>query len=285
MTKEFPRTDVGGVSLPRMIIGTNWLVGYSHKSPSGDNMIKRIYAEPDKFYPVFEAFLGYGIDAVLGSIGDDQLMLDAIAYAEDKTGKKLIIIDTPILNVSDTKEGRKEAEAKIKRSAKAGSTFCMPHHCSVEKLIDKEKGEIRRLGDYTSMVRDAGMVPGLSCHMPECIVYSDENGYDVETYIQLFNCLGFLMQVEIETIAAIIHNAKKPVLTIKPMAAGRTTPYVGLSFNFSVLRPIDMVAVGCFNADEVHEDVEISLAALERRYPNIKRRDSPANDQAAFGNK
>ena len=33
------------------------------------------------------------------------------------------------------------------------------------------------------MIRENGMVPGLSEHMPEMIVFSDLNGYDVETYI------------------------------------------------------------------------------------------------------
>ena len=44
--------------------------------------------------------------------------------------------------------------------------------------------------------------------MPELIVYSDRNGYDVQTYIQIYNCAGFLMQVEIEAVARIIHEAK-----------------------------------------------------------------------------
>ena len=28
--KQFPRTEVAGVSLPRLLIGTNWLLGWSH---------------------------------------------------------------------------------------------------------------------------------------------------------------------------------------------------------------------------------------------------------------
>mgnify|MGYP000211194395 CR=1 FL=1 len=51
------------------------------------------------------------------------------------------------------------------------------------------------------MIRDAGLIPGLSAHMPELVVYSDKNGCDVETYIQIFNCMGFLMQAEIEAVA------------------------------------------------------------------------------------
>ena len=41
------------------------------------------------------------------------------------------------------------------------------------------------------MIRENGMVPGLSAHMPEMIVFSDLNGYDVETYIQIYNEWAF----------------------------------------------------------------------------------------------
>jgi 3-phosphoglycerate kinase len=112
--------------------------------------------------------------------------------------------------------------------------------------------------------------------MPELLQYSDLNGYDVETYIQLFNCMGFLMQTELESVIRIIHEAKKPVMTIKPMAAGRVTPYVGLTFNWTVIRPCDMITVGCLSKYEAAEDIEISLAALERRLPNLEGRSSPA---------
>ena len=37
---EFPRTTVGGVSLPRLIAGTNWFLGYSHTSLAKDKFIR-----------------------------------------------------------------------------------------------------------------------------------------------------------------------------------------------------------------------------------------------------
>ena len=119
------------------------------------------------------------------------------------------------------------------------------------------------------------MIPGLSAHMPELILYSDANGYDVETYIQLYNPMGFLMQVEIEQVSRIIHRAKKPVMTIKPMAAGRCSPYVGITFAYATLREQDMVTVGCMTPDEADEDIEIGLAAIERRLPELEARSSP----------
>jgi len=96
---------------------------------------------------------------------------------------------------------------------------------------------------------------------------------------------SFLMQVEIETVASIIHSAKKPVMTIKPMAAGRTTPYVGLNFSWNTIRPCDMVTVGCTDPAEAAEDIEISRAALEHRFPNLEKRASPNQNQDAFGGK
>ena len=97
----------------------------------------------------------------------------------------------------------------------------------------------------------------------------------METYIQLYNPMGFLMQVEIEQVSRIIHRAKKPVMTIKPMAAGRCSPYVGITFAYATLREQDMVTVGCMTPDEADEDIEIGLAAIERRLPELEARSSP----------
>jgi len=272
----FPRTTVAGVSLPRLLIGSNWIFGWSHKGHAADLFITEQHSTVDATLGIINAFLEYGIDAWMAPFSSHPAALDKIRAIQDRIGKKLILIDTPVLNMDDSAAARREAEVVIKTSAQIGSTFCLIHHSCCEQLVNKNKKTLDRLPDYTSMIRDAGLIPGLSAHMPEIIQYSDLNGYDVETYIQIFNCLGFLMQVEVESVIRIIHDAKKPVMTIKPMAAGRTTPYVGLTFNWNVLRPQDMITVGCVNELEVHEDVEISLAALEHRLPNLEGRSSPA---------
>ena len=273
---SFPRTTVAGISLPRMLIGTNWIFGWSHTGHAADIYIRERHSTTEATLSIVNAFLQYGIDAIMGPFSTHPEATDRIRAIQDKIGKKLIIIDTPILNMDDNAAARKETEAIIKLSAEIGSTFCLIHHSCCEQLINKNKKTMDRLGDYTAMIRSAGLIPGLSAHMPEVIQYADLNAYDVETYIQIFNCLNFLMQVEIESVVRIIHEAKKPVMTIKPMAAGRTTPYVGLTFNWNVLRPQDMITVGCISEHEVHEDVEISLAALEHRLPNLEGRSSPA---------
>ena len=277
--EQFPRTTVGGIDMPRMIIGTNWLLGWSHTGAAADAGIKEKYQRPEDFYPVLHTYLEHGINAIMGPMSDNDLGYDAIKYAEDKDGKHIIIVDTPVINVDDTPQARLEAEKQIKKSASLGCEFCFLHHISVEQLVNKNKRQITRLPDYTKMVRDAGMLPGCGAHMPEVILYCDANGYDVESYIQIFNCMGFMMQVEIENVARIIHNANHPVMTIKPMAAGRTTPYVGLTFNWNAIRSCDLVTVGAGSSKEAEEDIEYSLAALNHRFPDVEGRGSSGKNQ------
>ena len=284
MSDLFPRTMVENISLPRLLMGTNWMLGWSHTTVSADHMIKRRFQEAEPFQAMVEAYLRRGVDAMMAPFGGQDALLDGIRRAEDRTGCHVIKIDTPIIDVADSSQARASAEATIRQCAANGSEICLIHHSSAEQLVNKLKGTMDRLPDYLDMIRQHGMVPGLSAHMPELILYSDANEYDVQTYIQIYNCVGFLMQVEVEGVRAIIENAKKPVMSIKAMAAGRVSPYVGLSFSFATLRPCDMVTVGAHTPEEVDEDVEIALAAIERRYPNLDRRSSP-NQTAVLGGK
>lgn len=281
--EKFPRTLVGNVSMPRLIIGCNWVSGFSHMSASGDTMIRQIHKSPETVSEIFEAFLEYDINAVLGLFGVDSKLMPAVEMAQERTGKKMILIDEPIINVDDSPSARAEANKKIKECAERGSTFCLPLHSCVEQLVNKNTRRIDRLPDYLDMIRQAGMIPGLSAHMPEIVQYADLNEYDVETYIEIYNSLGFLMQVEVESVHKIIHSAKKPVITIKPLAAGRTTPFIGLNFVYNTIREKDMVSIGTFNAGQAREDIEIALAAIERRPPEIESRNSPLNTSVVTG--
>ena len=280
---HFPRTEVAGISLPRMLIGTNWVLGYSHTGPAADELIKSRHADPANVADLMDAYMYYGIDAVMAPAFEPNSPLRAgMQLTEEKYGRPMTQIVTPAINVDNNAAARAEAEALIKKCADDGATFCLIHHASAEQLVNKNTMTMDRLPDYLYMIREHGMIPGLSAHMPELVLFSDENGYDVETYIQIYNCMGFLMQVEIEAVATIIRSAKKPVMTIKPFAAGRTTPFVGLNFSFATIRDCDMVTVGCFNEAEAAEDIEIALAALERRMPNMQGRNSPAKNQAVL---
>ena len=266
--------------MSRLVAGTNWMLGYSHTSPAADSLIRNRNGNREAVAEIFETFLDSGVDTMVGLFHGNTALTDGMKLAEERSGRSIIRFDTPVLNVDDNPAARREAEAMIAESASLGARFCFPHHSSAEQLVNKNLRAMPRLSDYLSMIRDHGMIPGLSAHMPELVVYSDLNDYDVETYIQIYNCAGFLMQVEVEYIHKVICNARKPVMTIKPMGAGRVSPFVGLTFSFATIRPEDMVAVGCLTPHEAAEDVEISLAAIERRPPVVEGRSSPQKSAA-----
>ena len=270
MENLFPRTEVDGLSLSRLVIGTNWMLGFSHRSPAADRLIEEKNGGPEGCQAILEAFLSKGVDTLVGPLGGCDALWEAMHRTEEKTGHRIIKIDTASLNMEDSPSGRAEAEARIRQAKEMGVDILMFHYNSIEQLVDKSTRTLRRIGDYTDMIRQAGMIPGTSGHMPEVLEYCDLNDYDIQMYVQIYNCMGFMMQYEIETIWKNIQKAKKPVLTIKPLAAGRVSPFVGFTFSWNTLRPQDMVAVGCVSPYEALEDVEYSLAALEHRPPEVK---------------
>jgi hypothetical protein len=59
-------------------------------------------------------------------------------------------------------------------------------------------------------------------------------------------------------------------MTIKPLAAGRLLPVVGLAFVWSTIRDQDMVTVGTTTPEEARELIELSLDLLNRRIPDYE---------------
>lgn len=263
----FPRTIVGGVSLPRLLIGTNWFLGYSHTSLAKDQFIRQRQTR-QRIAEVLSVFLEYGIDAVMGPVSP--LLEEALQEAEQQSGQKIIRILTPSFNITPGGDPAADPERVFDACKALNATFCMPHQCVTDALLDRTTGTIRDLDHYTRLIRQRGMIPALSTHMPETIPFADKANADVESYIQIYNAAGFLMQVEVDWVMRIIMNARKPVMTIKPLAAGRLMPVVGLTYVWNTIRPQDMVTIGTTTPEEARECIEISLALLEHRIPDYE---------------
>ncbi|MHB9029510.1 MAG: hypothetical protein ACYC9O_12140 [Candidatus Latescibacterota bacterium] len=261
---EFPRTIVGGVSVSRIIIGTNWLLGWSHTSAAKDAFIKSFQTRKS-IADTLSVYFERGVDTVMGPI--HPLLMEALAEAEDRTGRKAIRIFTPIFNILPDGPPEKDPEPVFDRCREAGATFCLPHQAVTDVLLDRMFGVIREIGHYTALIREREMIPGLSTHLPETVVIADKTGVDVETYLQIYNAAGFLMTVEADWVMRVITNAKKPVMTIKPLAAGKLLPPVGLAFVWNTIRDCDMVTIGAATPDEAREVIDLSFDFLERRLP------------------
>ena len=282
----FPRTQVGGVSVSRLIVGTNWFLGYSHTTAAKDAYIKQ-HMSRHRIADVLEVFFRAGVDTIMAP--PTPVMREAIEDAQDRTGVGAILVATPTFPVSPRTpvDGFDPAEVErvLDTVAPYRATFCLPHQCTTDAMVDRCTREVRQMGLVCRMIRERGMIPGLSTHMPESIVYADERGLDVETYIAIYNAMGFLMQVEVDWVARLIHNARKPVMTIKPLAAGQLRPFQGLTFVWNTIRPQDMVTVGCLSPAEATEVIELSLDILEQRQAAaaLQETRSKASIKAAVG--
>ncbi|MFH1732560.1 MAG: hypothetical protein ABIF82_13050 [Planctomycetota bacterium] len=261
---DFPRTTVGGVSLSRMIIGTNWFLGFSHHSAAKDKFIREFQTR-DNVADILTTFFESGIDTVMGM--PTPMLTEAVKIAEDRTGRERILILTPGMALTPDGPEPGAPEAAFDRAKELGAKFCFPHTSVTDQLLDPLRGEIRFYPELAKMIRDRDMIPGLSTHLPQSVIITDNQDYDVAAYIQIYNAAGFLMPVEADWVMRVIRNAKRPVMTIKPMAAGRLLPAVGLAFAWSTIRDQDMVTVGTTTPDEAKELIEISLDLLGRRVP------------------
>jgi len=265
---KFPRTKIENLSVSRLIMGTNWWLGYSHTTGAKDKEILRV-CTAQRIAEMIQVYLAAGIDTMLGPFPPEHLQ-KAIAIAQDKTGRKVIYLVTPSLNLAAGAKADDENRRVFRECAELGCPVCMPHTSSTDALVDRRARVIRDMDKYCRMIREAGMIPGLSTHMPEAPVYADETGLDVGTYIQIYNAVGFLMQIEVDWVHRMIWQCRKPVITIKPLGVNKAPPLVGLAFNWATIRDRDMVCVGTMTPDEVRECIEISLSILERRTPEVQ---------------
>ena len=278
----FPRTQVEDVSFPRLLIGTNWFLGYSHTSQAKTAFIKE-HQDSKRLADIIEVFLSAGVDAILGIRPDAVHLENAIKDAEDRTGVGCLKIGTPHFDLSGTPDAEDNNKKELDGFAEIGTRLCMPHQSTTDAMVNKISKSITGMDGYCALIRERGMIPGLSTHMPESVPYADNSGLDVATYIQIYNAAGFLMQVEVDWVHRIIQKAQKPVITIKPLAAGRLLPLVGLAFNWATIRDRDMVCIGCLTPDEARECIDISLSQLGRTESQVELQTSRSKKSLISG--
>lgn len=263
---------IGAIEVPRLLAGYHSIRDLGNRIKFDDEQTER----------ELTAFLSSNIDAVIGAFSSDTGRYDRIRRIEEAAGKSFVMIDLMNLEVDGTVKTLREAERKIAAAAAAGVRICVLDTITTEKMVNKHKRMIEGVEEYLAMIHDAGMSAGIQANMPEIITYSDNNGYDADVYVQNYNCAGFLMQVEIEQCIQVIHSSRKPVITLDPVAGGKVTPYVGLTYSWNSIRSQDFIAFEVLYGFTAEEIIEISCAALEHRLPWCIGRDTPSKNKDIF---
>ncbi|HQK94950.1 MAG TPA: hypothetical protein PLD23_15680 [Armatimonadota bacterium] len=257
---SFAMTEIGGVPISRLMIGTNTFHGFSHFSGSRDRWLRQ-YFTPERIYEVLEYCVGQGLNATIGMQRKDYA--DLLDEIHRNTGTRIHYIATP---GGGTLE---ELKKGIREAADLGCEFCWPHTSWTDVRVLPSEGRIVEAPEAIAYIRECGMIPGWSTHRPETIVVSDHAGYDVAGYVQILNSIGFLCQVETDWCANVIRGAQHPCVCIKPLGAGRVMPATGLAFAYENCKPNDTVVIGMMSVQEAEEDIEIARACIERREAQV----------------
>lgn len=250
---RFPMTQIGGLAISRVVIGTNMFCAASHISRGRDEWLRRYFTR-ERIYEVIAAAAEQGINALVA--GPSPELKSILEELERNTGWHVNYIATPAgMDLEQLRPG-------IDLAADLGCEFCWPHQTFTDNRLVVSDGCILDAPEALALIRQRGMIPGWSTHRPETVVVTDRAGYDCEGYLQIFNAVGFMCAVETDWVASVIRHAKKPVVVIKPLGSGRVMPITGLPFVYSNIKPVDAVAVGFMSPEEAREDIEIARQCI-----------------------
>jgi len=256
-----PTTTIEGHEIGRLVIGTNWFLGYSHISAAKSKWIRR-YQDAEKIARVLEVCTAGGMNAIVAPVSE--LLTEAIDLHRARTGRHIIQVLTPGGATTE------ELKVGIDECAELGAEFCFPHTSWTDARLHPATNEISEYEEVAAYIRSKGMAPGLSTHRPEAIVVGDRAGYDIAAYIQPLNPIGFLCAVETDWVAGVINSSPTPIIVIKPLAAGRVNPPTGLGFAFTNIKPIDVVCIGLLCEEEAEEDLEITRQILAAQRAQVE---------------
>jgi len=243
---DIPVMDVEGVKVPKLLIGINSLLGWSHTSLGRDRWIRR-YFTARRVAKVFERCMELGVHGVLGPVWPR--LLKAIEIAEKETGQQMIFVSTTFGDPKDT-------EKQLEALKGLYSPVCCIHGGWTDNWPVKN-GRLVGFEEQLRMIREAGLVPGVACHDGDRLRMVDEGGYDVSVFATPVNKLGFYMSPNQRSILDAVSRTQKPVIAIKPLAGGRFDEGKLPEWLEWVLSQdgVSGLCVGFMSSEEAEEDI------------------------------
>ena len=264
---RLPQLRLGKYSLSRLICGNNPFGGGSHLSVFVNREMRKYYT-PDQVFKTLRRCQAVGINcwqAGGGSLGLYRRFVEA--------GGKMHYIAIASGSASGVK---KLAE---------GGCIAIAHHGEVTDNLFKS-GKIDQIGEYLKKVRDAGMLAGVSTHMPDVIDAIESKGWDVDYYMTcvyerhrseeaLKKLLGHVpipvrevyLQEDPARMFKVIRQTKRPCLAFKILAAGRLSDrreWVEQAFRdtYKSIKPIDGVIVGMY--PRFHDEISLNVEHVQK---------------------
>ena len=222
---RLPQIPFGPHRVSRLIVGSNPINGGSHLSRFVNMQMKR-YFTPEQIQTFLVQCEAEGINAWQSGPGPN---LEAYqAYQAHGGGLHYIALASESADFPDM------LDVLVK-----GGTIGVAHHGEVTDIFWRE-GKMDRVREYCGRIRDAGIMVGVSTHIPDVIDHIVSEGWDVDFFMccvyerhrtreQLLALLGHvplpLKEVYLESDPPRMYKAmrgtEKPCLAFKILAAGR----------------------------------------------------------------
>ena len=270
---KLPQVRIGPHSISRLVCGSNCFNGGSHLSVFVNNEMRRYYT-PRQILKTLRRCQEVGVNCWQAG-GESHKLYRRFLHEGGQMHYISIESGDP---------------AKIQTLARAGCIGIAHHGESTDQLF--KRGQLDQMHDYLKRIRDAGMLVGVSTHMPAVVDAVESKGWDVDYYMtcvyerhrsaaDLEKLLG---QVPIPVgevyltsdpprMFKAMRQTKRPCLAFKILAAGRLSDrpeWVERAFRetFAAIKPDDAAIVGIYDrySDQPAED-----AALVRRFGSAQR--------------
>lgn len=269
-----PQIPFGKHSLSRLILGANPIGGGSHLSRFVNLQMKH-YFTPERVQALLRHCEDLGINTWQSGPGH----LEAYRTFRKQGGE--------MHYVSLAREDPDDPDV-IQRLA-SGGTIGIAHHGEVTDVLWKG-GEIGKVREFCRQVRDAGVMVGISTHIPAVVDHVVSEGWDVDFFLccvyerhrtrqELKALLGDvpipLKEVYLEgdppRMFEVMRQTDVPCLAFKILAAGRLCDrqeWVEEAFEstFRQIKPNDAVIVGMYPE---YEDQPAINAEYVRRFSSL----------------
>jgi hypothetical protein len=265
---KLPQIQLGRYSISRLICGANTFNAGSHLSVFVNYEMRRYYT-PERILKTLRRCQEVGVNCWQSGLGNIELYRRFV----DEGGEMHYIA----IAAGDP--------TGIQRLAKGGCV-AIAHHGEVTDQMFKS-GRIDEMQDYLKRVRDAGLLVGISTHMPDVVDTVESKGWDVDYYMTcvyerhrsaeaLEQLLGqapipvgeVYLPLDPPRMFKAVRQTDKPCLAFKILAAGRLSErrqWVEQAFRqtFEAIKPTDAVIVGMYDR---YSDQPEENAALVRRF-------------------
>jgi len=263
-----PTTRIGDYEFSRLIVGANTFNAGSHLSVFVNHEM-RAYYTPEQILKTLRRCREVGINCWQAGSGNLDLY------------RQLVDGGCPMHFIAIAAGG----DAEIKRLHEGGCIGIAHHGEATDSLF--KQGKLDQVNEYLKRVRGAGLLVGVSTHMPDVVDAIESKGWDLDYYMTcvyerhrsgqaLKQLLGHVplppgevyLEDDPPRMFKAMRATRRPCLAFKILAAGRLSErkeWVERAFRDTLasIKPTDGAIVGIYDR---YSDQPAECAALVRRF-------------------